>query len=745
MPDTSRPSIMLDEWGVTFDARTAALDCRHRPTGARVSGRLEFGSEGGERMAISLAPGAGPEQLEIRDSRGDCQMYLRLDPAGRDLRLFLVPRGRTASRGHLTFRGVATLGRQTFACRTFPPRELDVVQMASGPADSALNDSLFDIERDIALRFRAEHVAITTPRGLRSNRAAVGEQADGRRQPFEFVLRGKIEHPAASEMTVSVEQRFYRSRYVPWYRPLDRSRLPSAPTGWMSWNTYFDRAGEDDNLSEARIAAKYLKPYGLSIWSIESWQDNSPSQPVSEFHHLTLRPYRKQFPHGMRWLARQIRRLGFQPGIWTVPFGTGDGEFYRRQKRWFLHHADGRPMSNWCGRYVLDPSQPAVRRHMTETHREMAEWGYDFFKIDGMFGGSQHYSAQFYEVPEVRAAFRRTCRNPFELCTQALRRGIGKGRVLLACAGHYTGPEVAVSDAARIGGDVVSPNHPPEWRSYIEQARMILSCLFVHGIVWYCDPDTLLVGTYLPIEQARVAATAIALAGQVMFAGDKLGELPPERMWLLQRCLPVCDVRPLDLYPLDELAPIWDLKVSRPFAQWDVVSVFNFDGDARKRVTAEMARLGLAAEKQYLIYDFWRSRLLGRFSGCLSLDVGPRSNLLLAVHEDLGRPQFLATDRHLTQGAVSLRALAWHESRLTLSGKTELVAGEQTRLTFSVPTGFRLETAKATRAEVSQVTTGDDGTVSVALRASRSATAAWQLRFRKTRTGGGAAAIGRPR
>ena len=57
---------------------------------------------------------------------------------------------------------------------------------------------------------------------------------------------------------------------------------------------------------------------------------------------------------------------------------------------------------------------------------------------------------------------------------------------------------------------------------------MILACLFVHGIVWYCDPDTVLVGTYLPLVQARVAATAIALAGQVTFAGDKLGELPAE-------------------------------------------------------------------------------------------------------------------------------------------------------------------------------------------------------------------------
>ena len=40
-----------------------------------------------------------------------------------------------------------------------------------------------------------------------------------------------------------------------------------------------------------------------------------------------------------------------------------------------------------------------------------------------------------------------------------------------------------------------------------------------------------------------------------MFAGDKLAGLKPERMRLLQQALPVCDVRPLDLYPFFGLLP----------------------------------------------------------------------------------------------------------------------------------------------------------------------------------------------
>jgi alpha-galactosidase len=170
----------------------------------------------------------------------------------------------------------------------------------------------------------------------------------------------------------------------------------------MSWNAYFDTAGEKENLDEARIGAQFLKPYGLEIWSIESWQDNSPKLPVSDFYNLTLRPSPDKFPHGMKWLAEQIRALGFRPGIWTVPFGTGDRAYYEAHRQWFLHDGQGQPMQNWCGRFLLDPSQPEVRQQMEESHREMSkDWGYEFFKIDGMSGHNEGYSAHFYERPEV--------------------------------------------------------------------------------------------------------------------------------------------------------------------------------------------------------------------------------------------------------------------------------------------------------------------------------------------------------
>ncbi|MGD0094448.1 MAG: alpha-galactosidase, partial [Planctomycetota bacterium] len=647
------------------------------------------------------------------------QGYLCFTGQDATVQITVLHRAAQAFAGRLVWQAEVCLGKQSFACRTRPPGGAHgVVQMASGPADSLLNDSLFDIETDTALRLAGQTVKIVT----------VKEEPP---QAFQATLTAAPQQPAGCAIELEVVKGYYQERYVPGYRPLDRNRCPAPPTGWMSWNVYFDTAGEQENLDEARVGAKFLKPYGLSIWSIESWQDNSDVLPVSNFHNLTLRPSPRKFPHGMKWLAEQIRALGFRPGIWTVPFGTGDEEFYLGHKDWFLHDKEAKPLRNWCGRYVLDPSQPAVRQHIEATHRLMAaEWGYEFFKIDGMSGRNPGYSAHFFERPEVRAAFKEPGANPYPLCIEALRRGIGPDRIFLACQGHYTGPEIASADAGRIGADIVHPNQPPHWENFVGQARATLNQFFVHNIVWYNDPDTLLVGAHSPLNVAQVAATIVALPGQVTFCGDKLGQLPPERMRLLQQALPVCAVRPLDLFPVFDLAPVWDLKVRRPFGSWDVVSVFNWS-DQPAECRLAFSDLGLDDQTEYLIYEFWGRRFLGRCRGAAAAKIEARSNLLLAIHACLGRPQFLSTDRHITQGGVCLARHEWDAGKRLLSLGVQLVENEPLTVVVHVPAGFTPEPATAEGAAVEATGFSAERTLSITVRRPESGQALLRLPFGK--------------
>lgn len=711
-------------WRVGFDAGSAVLCAEHTSSGAHVEGTLTFHRVDGKeerKWQVGAPRDAVRDRLVLIDESDNVQGYIRVGLERDSCYLTVIHRAAQAYHGRLTFDGTVTLGATSFACRTGAAGTGDVVQMASGPADSLLNDSVFDITTDTALRFRGESVRLMSNLDTR-----------GKQPRFSARLSACIEDAARSSICFILVPDYYRSRYVPCYRPLNKQRCPSPPTGWMSWNVYFDTAGEEENLAEARFAAKHLLPYGLEIWSIESWQPNSDTLPVRTFHNLCLQAHPDQFPHGMKWLADRIRELGFKPGIWTAPFGTGNREFYEEHRSWFLHDSVGKPMTNWCGEYLLDPTLPDVLDYMREMHRHMAEeWGYEFFKIDGMSGRSQGYSAHFFERPEVQKACAHPSSTIFGECVAAFREGIGDEAIFLACQGHYSGPDVAYADAARIGGDIVSPNQPSKWHNILSQANATLNQLFVNNIVWYGDPDTLLVGENHDMAAARVTTTVVALPGQLMFAGDKLAELPPERLRMVQQALPVCDVRPLDLFPVFELKPIWDLKIARSFGAWDVVAVFNWADAGEQSVRVNFAELGLAADESRLVYEFWADSLVGVCAEGFDCQVEPRGTRLFAIHPSLGHPQFLSTDRHITQGAVSLRQLSWDDEARCLSGTSALVGGDSSTMVFHVPPGFRFAACRA-EGDVT-VSVEDAGTlVRMRLFSECSAEVNWELDFEGT-------------
>ena len=670
-------SLVLGNWQVTFDETNAKLDLVNSNGEVQVSGELVFRA-GDKRWDVVAPRDAVPNRLALLDDKGDVQGYVSFLNSGDRLSLLVYHRTAQSYVGELSFRGDVRFTPDSFACRTQHAKSRRVLQLASGTADSALNDSLFDPERDRALQIRAASSRIST-KGC---------------GVYGLELGGRIEEASEAVWSFSLERNYYRSRYVPYYKPINRKRCPSPPTGWMSWNTYFDKATAEDNLAEARIGEKHLQPFGMEYWSIESWQDNSDTLPVSHFDNLSLRPSPRKFPEGMKKLADDIRSLGFRPGIWIPPFGTGSDSFYQAHKGWFLHDPSGKPMATWNGTYTLDPSQPEVVDYLRGIFRLASrEWGYEFFKIDGMSGRDHGLSAHFFERPEVKAAFKKPCPNPFERCAKAFREGIGEDRVFLACQGHFTGAEVAFADASRTGADIVHPNQPPQWPNLLSQARCTLNQVFAHNIVFFADPDTLLVGDFLGIEQARLSTTVVVLPGQLMFAGDKLAALTPERMRLLQQALPVCNVRPLDLYPVFDMLPVWDLKIRRSFEDWDVVALFNW-AEQEAAIGFDFAELGLDPSAGYALYEFWTNAFQGVHKGRFEMPVPGHGVRLLAVHRAQATPQFLSSDRHLTQGGVELTQLAWNASSKTLAGTVKVVKQSPLTLRFRVPAGYTFKGSK---------------------------------------------------
>ena len=330
-------SFKAGEWTVDFKAEGARLELAHAASGARIAGALAFT---GPSRAGDRAPDGTVKTWKVADSRDgvrnrlalvapddNVQGYVTFQSSGPRVSLLVYHRTALAYDGEFTFTGAVRYRNDAFACRLTPAEGDRVLSLKSGDADSLLNDALFSAAADEALRVKADNLA------LMSISPGV----------WEFGLAASITDPSTCEIGFEITRDYYRSRWVPYYAPIDRTRSPRPPTGWMSWNIYFDKAGSKENLAEARLGKKYLQPFGLEFWSIESWQENSSELPVSKFYNMDLETHPQQFPEGMKWLADEIRKLGFRPGLWMAPFGTGNTNFYKAHTDWFLHRKDGKP------------------------------------------------------------------------------------------------------------------------------------------------------------------------------------------------------------------------------------------------------------------------------------------------------------------------------------------------------------------------------------------------------------------
>jgi len=718
-------SFDVGRWRVSFADEGARLVLAHSDGVAKAEGVLRFtgpaavtGAGVGKDSAmcewrvVSSRDGV-PHRLALADARDNVHGYIAFHPEGEGVTMLVYHRTAFAYEGTLSLDAALRYRDDAYACSLTPKKGDRVLSVKSGPAISLDDDALYSPSTDEAVRIENGELRIENGQ-------------------WKVASRLSISDPLANAISFKIVKGWYKNRWVPYWRPLDRKRAPHAPMGWLSWNTYFDTAGSKENLDEARFAAKWFKPFGMEVWNIESWQDNSPKLPVSNFHNMNLETYKVQFPEGMKWLADEIRALGFRPGLWMAPFGTGSTNFYKAHTGWFLHDANGNPIRSWNGKFTLDPTVAEAREHLKRIFDKAShEWGYEFFKIDGMSGRGPGYCAHLYERPDIRARFRDpSCPNPFELCVKAFREGIGDDRVFLACQGHFTGAEAAYADASRTGADIVHPNQPVKWNNILLQARCTVNQIFAHSNVFWCDPDCMLVNqSALEREQAQVEATVVALPGQQTFAGDKLAELAPDRVKLIQQALPVCPTQPAKLYPMFGHLPVWDLHVSRPSGDWHVVALFNW-GDTEKRIGFGWNEIGEREDRRFVGWEFWTGSLLGAMEGRLEIPVPPRSVRLVAMQPDLGHPQFLTSNRHITQGAVELKGQRWADNTLSLA--VETVGGFPQTMRIFVPEGYALKSVTAPGAKIATAVESDGRILAVTLETDPSATVEIALSFATT-------------
>jgi hypothetical protein len=526
------------------------------------------------------------------------------------------------------------------------------------------------------------HLRIAPGASARLETLAIGHFADAR--------IGEELYADAIKKHYNIKLRPQVTGYCTWYSEV--GGLTDAKGGAGASN-------EKDIKTLTEFAAQEMKPFGFNFVQIDDeWQDGASNPDGTRINGprrgFTRHKPDGSYPHGMAPTAAMIRQNGLTAGLWFLPFARNhqDPE-YKNRRHWFVNRQDGMPYETTWGGTSLDITHPEVQAHLAELAKTIHGWGYTYFKMDGLWTGSateQVYVNDGYKEDHIgfQAPFHDPNVTNIEaqrLGLKTLRQAAGDEVFFSGCCASQSMRSIAgaigLVDSMRVG-----PDNGFEWQDYrketmhFEGGGIITGPIranrlyFLHGRVWWNDPDPAYVRPAVKLNHAQLLASWIAIAGAFNLNSDWMPGLPPERLDILKRCMPShhAQARPVDYFETS-MPSIWLLSDTRQPVRRDVIGLYNWESTART-ITYDAAKAGLDGTKTYHAFDFWNKQPLGDFKGEFKFDVPAESCRVIAVRADEGHPVLVSTSRHVTQGIVDVTDEKWKDE--TLSATSQVVGND---------------------------------------------------------------------
>jgi hypothetical protein len=497
------------------------------------------------------------------------------------------------------------------------------------------------------------------------------------------------------------------------------------------WYMYGDGITEDEELKQTKLLkASILPGYGVNFVIAGEWQKQH-----SEFGDVgdslgfgDDQEDRHLFPHGFHWIADQIFDAGLQPAYgFNYAYAAPESSTAKKHPSWMIT-AD-RSRTNFG--FPIDYTNPEAQKWIHDlAHRASdlhAKWLWTDFN-GGPTRGTLFDSKKIMEFENIRDGLR------------AIRAGAGPDvlRVFVCCGPYFT--SIGLVDRVRTGDDMAGVG---DWKGLKDTARQLASMYMTHQRLWIVDSDPIFVGgavevrdagaAHIPpdpsfLDEVRMRLQLFTTTGSYPTLGENLEDYDASRIRLLTLVLPSYGqaARPIDLFT-DNTPEMFDLKVKADWDEWHVLFLQNWN-DYRKNYHIESSDLGLDSNKRYLIFRFWDQKLVGEFSGSVSLPVGERQGESFAIREQPKRPWVLGTDMHLTQGGVELEGVRFDQPSQVLSGIARRHPGAEGQVVLYVPAGYEVQSASGEFRE--EMTPNGAHTVFLKLRFDKE-TAPWTVKFRQ--------------
>ena len=480
--------------------------------------------------------------------------------------------------------------------------------------------------------------------------------------------------------------------------------LKPKPDVFCTW--YARRHSADGALTEdalavnAAFAKAHLQPFGLNVFQIDDhWQADSHSKSTVD-ENLDKGPIKifketnTNYPSGMPLAAEKLRRDGFVPGIWYMPFAAeSKGAATDFPPEIFAKDPEtGKPISNtrWSGA-TIDSTSPDGEAFLRDRFQRIQKWGYSYIKVDGLHLGAPSHNIYVHRIPAGKSLRPAVLHNPDKTFIEGYRYGLKMlreetpGTFVLGCTSTQNmvsfAPIFGMVDAMRVGPDNDLATKG-DWKELVFGADFAGNLWFLNNRVWYNDPDPFYVRESNPLAKARWMASWLAVSGAMNTTSERYGELPPERLDIIKRTLPAHDfpARPVDILEHEKPA-LWIVGNDR----LHIVGLFNWDEKNSTTIACDPARMGLDTSKKYDVFDFWANRYLGTVSGTWNETLEGAGCRVLALRETATYPQLLSTSRHITQGLIDVKSESWDPAARILSGTSAMVAGDPYELCLVCP------------------------------------------------------------
>ncbi len=449
--------------------------------------------------------------------------------------------------------------------------------------------------------------------------------------------------------------------------------LKPQPVLYCSWYDTWDASSPAKIRQNAKYAAKHLKPWGFNViqlddkWQAGNSKGNGPNKNFNKVH-----PVGRYAISGMQKTADDIKGNGFTAGIWFMPFsGSYNDPFYKDKQDFFVRRANGQPYDTFWGGTCFDMTNPKVEDYVRQmVSRIYNEWGYEYFKIDGLWTGlgcdmlyinkgfkdTDNIDDSFFSSSEVSnvEAYRKglkivnetTDNNAFVLgCNLAQNM-----RVLGASIGMVDGMRIGADNNYHWSGDGdLNMKVGPESTS---------SLYFLNKKVWYNDPDPTYVRTAAPYKHSRTLTSFVGFTGSLHTTSVKYSTLPKKRLELIQKTIPTHDelAVPVD-YLKNRIIKTWviDSKATENRGAIKLAGIFNWD-DNEMNEWLDLKELNIESN-DIVAFDYWDEDLIDAdelVNGKFKVDVDGRDCQIVAFKELSDTPQVIATNRHIGCGLVDL-------------------------------------------------------------------------------------------